>query len=207
MPKKTQQTVAEIQEKIKILKSIGEAERVKELEEELAALASEPQLKSEEVQTMPGETTEPMADEFVLDGVSQEEYEKATSKFAAVGKHLSEAGAIYWKTPNQSIAIPFTIVEEGPDNGKEGEIICGVSAKAIWKLKQTLEALGVEIGIKNVNGVKRPMFDANQIPGKQFLSLWEEQIDSRSPEEGGKGAKYSKPTTAISLSAVDASVL
>ena len=202
MPAKTP-TAAELQEKIKTLKSIGETERAEELEKELAALPAKSPSKEKEEQSMPGET----ADEFVLDTVSQEEFEKATSKFAAVGKHLSEAGAIFWKTPNQSIAVPFVIVEEGPDNGKEGEIICGVGPKAIWKLKQTLEALGVEIGIKNVNGVKRPMFDANQIPGKQFFSLWEEQVDTRTQEQGGKGAKYSKPTTAVALDAVDASVL
>jgi len=195
-PKKP--TVAELEDKIKTLKSIGEVDRAKELEAELAALTGTKQQEVEHV----AET-----DEFVLDQVTEEEFEKSASKFATPGKHLSEAGAIFWKTPGQSVAIPFTIIEDGPDHGKGGDLICGVGPKAIWKLKQTLEALGVEMTTKVVNGIKRPMFDANQIPGKQFYSEWTEQVDTRSAEEGGKGGKYSKPTSALSLDAVDKSVL
>ena len=192
-------TKAELQQKIETLKNIGETERAAELEAELAAMTGE----KTEVVSM----SEVAKDEFVL-AVTQAEFEKASSKFAAVGKHLSEAGAIYYKTDAKtSVAIPFTIIEEGPDHNKEGEIICGVSAKAVWKLKQTLEALGVEFGTKVINGIKKPYFDANQIPGKQFYSEWTEQVDTRTAEQGGKGGKYSKPTSAISLTAVDSSVL
>ena len=196
-PKKP--TQVELEEKIKTLKSIKEFDRAAELEKELAALTGTKQ--EQEVEHV-AET-----DEFVLDQVTEEEFEKSASKFATPGKHLSEAGAIYWKTQGQSVAIPFTIIEDGPDHGKGGDLICGVGPKAIWKLKQTLEALGVEMTTKVVNGIKRPMFDANQIPGKQFYSEWTEQVDTRSAEEGGKGGKYSKPTSALSLDAVDKSVL
>ena len=195
-PKKP--TVAELEAKIATLKSIGEPDRAKELEAELAALTGTKQ----EVEKVPE-----MTDEFVLDQVTEEEFEKSSSKFAAVGKHPSEAGAIYWKTPHQSIAFPFTITEEGPDHGKQGEIICGVGPKAIWKLKETLTALGVEMSTKVVNGIKRPVFDANEIPGKPFYSDWTEQKDTRPQDEGGTGRSYAKPTSAIALSAVDQSVL
>jgi len=77
----------------------------------------------------------------------------------------------------------------------------------VWKLRQTLDALGVTVTFKVINGVKRPAFDANEVPGKQFFSLWEEFTDSRSPEEGGKGSKYTKPTTAVHLDATDSAVL
>ena len=195
-PKKP--TVAELEDKIKTLKSIGEVDRAKELEAELAALTGTKQQEVEHV----AET-----DEFVLDQVTQDEYEHAGSKFAAVGKHLSEAGAIYWKTPNKSIAFPFTIIEDGPDHGKVGELIGGVEKQSIWKLRQILDALGVEMTTKVKDGIKRPVFDANEIPGQQFYSEWTEQVDTRSAEEGGKGGKYSKPTSALSLDAVDKSVL
>jgi hypothetical protein len=195
-PKKP--TVAELEDKIKTLKSIGEVDRAKELEAELAALTGTKQQEVEHV----AET-----DEFVLDQVTQDEYEHAGSKFAAVGKHLSEMGAIYWKTPNKSIAFPFTIIEDGPDNGKTGELIAGVEKKSIWKLHEVLDAIGVSMGTKVVNGIKKPMFDANEIPGKQFYSDWTPQRDTRSQEEGGTGREYAKPTAAIALSAVDQSVL
>ena len=195
MPAKTAKQIAEMQAKIATLKSIGENDRAAALEAELP--------KAE----LPPAEEAPAADEFVLDGVTADEYEKSSSKFAAVGKHLSEAGAIYWKTPHQTIGIPFTIIEEGPDYGKPGEFFASVLPKGVWKLKQILEALGVNVVMKNVQGVKRPVFDANEIPGKQFFSVWTEQVDSRSPEEGGKGTKYSKATDALSLSATDAAVL
>ena len=192
-PKKS--TVAELEDKIKTLKSIGEVDRAKELEAELAALTG---TKQQEVENV-AET-----DEFVLDGVTQDEYEHAGSKFATEGKHLSEAGAIYWKTPNKSIAFPFTIIEDGPDHGKSNEIIGGVEKQSIWKLRQILDALGVPMETKVVNGIKRPMFDANLIPGKQFYSDWTPETYTR-PD--GTVSNYTKPTSALSLDAVDKSVL
>jgi hypothetical protein len=195
MPAKTPKQIADLKEKIATLRSIGENDRAATLEAELP--------KAE----LPPADETPAADEFVLDGVTAEEYEKSSSKFAAVGKHLSEAGAIYWKTPHQTIGIPFTIIEDGPDHGKPGEFFVSVLPKGVWKLKQILEALGVNVVTKNVQGVKRPVFDANEIPGKQFFSVWTEQVDSRSPEEGGKGTKYSKATDAVSLNAAEGSVL
>ena len=195
MPAKTPKQIADLKEKIATLRSIGENDRAATLEAELP--------KAE----LPPADETPAADEFVLDGVTAEEYEKSSSKFAAVGKHLSEAGAIYWKTPQQTIGIPFTIIEDGPDHGKTGEFFCSVLPKGVWKTKQILEALGVTVSTKNVNGVKRPMFDANEIPGKQFFSVWTEQVDTRSPEEGGKGSKYNKATDAVGLGASEGSVL
>lgn len=201
-PESREQKIVELSDKIATLKGIGEVDRAAELEAELAQLTGK---ATAPVELPP--TEEPAAtDEFVLP-VSAEEYEKSSSKFAAVGKHLSEAGAIYWKTPGQTIAIPFTIIEDGPDHGKPGEFFCSVQPKGVWKLKQILEALGVQVGTKNVNGVKRPVFDANEIPGNQFYSVWTEQVDTRSPEEGGKGSKYSKATDAVALDASEGSVL
>lgn len=204
MPAKTKKEIEDIQEKIRVLESIGETERAAELRKELPAEPEpKPEVHKKGEQTMAADS----GNEFIIGGATEEDYNKATSKFAGVGKHLSEAGMPYWKTPNQSIAFPFIIIEDGADNGKAGEIIAGVSEKGVWKLRQTLDALGVTVTFKSVNGVKRPAFDANEVPGKQFFSLWEEFTDSRSPEEGGKGSKYTKPTTAVHLEATDSAVL
>lgn len=205
MPAKTKKEIEDIQEKIRVLESIGEQDRAAELRKELPAAEPEqkPEVHKKEEQTMAADS----GNEFIIGGATEEDYNKATSKFAAAGKHLSEAGMPYWKTPNQSIAFPFIIIEDGADNGKPGEIIAGVGEKAVWKLRQTLDALGVAVTFKAVNGVKRPAFDANEVPGKQFFSLWEEFTDSRSPEQGGKGSKYTKATTAVSLDATDSAVL
>jgi len=202
-PKSKEQKIVELSDKIATLKGIGETDRAAELEAELAQLTGKAATPPAE---LPPAEEPAAADEFVLP-VTAEEYEKSSSKFAAVGKHLSEAGAIYWKTPQQTIGIPFTIIEDGPDHGKTGEFFCSVLPKGVWKTKQILEALGVTVSTKNVNGVKRPVFDANEIPGKQFYSVWTEQVDTRSPEEGGKGSKYNKATDAVGLGASEGSVL
>jgi hypothetical protein len=200
--KSKEQKIVELSDKIATLKGIGETDRAAELEAELAQLTGKAAAPAE----LPPAEESAATDEFVLP-VTADEYEKSSSKFAAVGKHLSEAGAIYWKTQGQTIGIPFTIIEDGPDHGKTGEFFCSVLPKGVWKTKQILEAMGVNVGTKNVNGVKRPVFDANEIPGKQFYSVWTEQVDTRSPEEGGKGSKYNKATDAVGLGASEGSVL
>lgn len=115
MPAKTKKEIEDIQEKIRVLESIGETERAAELRKELPAAepAPKPEVHKKEEQTM----AEDSGNEFIISGATEEDYNKATSKFAAAGKHLSEAGMPYWKTPNQSIAFPFIIVEDGADNG------------------------------------------------------------------------------------------
>jgi hypothetical protein len=196
-------TQAELEEKIKVLKGIGETEKAAEYEKQLAELTGGNVAAKEEIP----EVSEDSGNEFLIGGATEEDWNSSSSKFASVGKHLSEAGMPYWKNQGVSIAFPFVIVQNGPDKGKEGEIICGVGEKAVWKLRQTLEALGVPVAFKTVNGIKRPSFDANLVPGKQFYSEWQEFTDSRTPEQGGKGGKYTKAVTAIALDAVDASVL
>ena len=129
---------------------------------------------------------------FVLD-VTPEDMEKAGSKFARPGLHLSEMGLPEWETPGKSIRFPFTIIEEGPDNGKQGKLVCGISPDALWKLKEVLQAVGVPYK-KTADG--RVAFNHMEVVGKQFMSLWTKQKDSRPIEEGGKGTEYTKPTSA-----------
>jgi len=181
--------VKELEAKIATLEEIGETEAANRYKAQLAKL----------------EGGESMAEEkeagFVFSiPASEEEWEKASSKFAAVGTHRSEYGMPYWKDKGKTIAFPFTITAEGVENGKEGEYFVGVGPDAIWKLKEILASAGVLVTfIKGKDGQKRPQFEAAAVAGQEFESVWTEQVDSRSAAEGGKGTKYTKPTSALPL--------
>ena len=139
-----------------------------------------------------------MVEEGVIEfPVSEEEWDKARSKFAKAGLHLSEMGMPYVKTAGKSIAFPFTIVEDGEDNGTDGEIFAGMTPDSIWKAKEILNAVGVPYRV--VNG--KVQFAPSECVSKQFMSLWVEQVDSRTAAEGGKGTKYTKPTGAVKVGA------
>lgn len=141
-------------------------------------------------------TGEKIDNEFIL-GYSEEDLLRG-SKFAAPGEHVSECGTPDWDTPGKSIKFPFTIVEEGDDNGKEGKISCGVKKEAAFKLKEMLEALGVA---HQLTGDGRVKFSALECAGKKFKSVWVEQEDTRPVSEGGTGSKYSKAVGALPLAA------
>jgi len=135
--------------------------------------------------------------DLILPDITPDEYEKAGSKFATAGAHLSECGMPEWDTPGVSIKFPFTIIEEGEDKGKEAKISAGVKPTGIWKLKEVLAALGV--ATKEVDG--KVAFDPMECVGKKFQSLWTTEVDSRPASEGGKGGSYTKPTTALAVGA------
>ena len=135
-----------------------------------------------------------MPDDFILD-VTPEEFESAGSKFAAPGLHLVEFGMPEWENPGQSIRFPFIIVEEGADNMKDGKLVAGIGKSAIWKLKEILSAVGVPVA-KTADG--KTTFDKNAVVGKQAKVLYTQEVDTRSAEEGGKGTKYTKATSAYS---------
>lgn len=171
--------IAELQKKIKTAKDLGEDELVAKYERELANLSGGSSVSS--------------GGDFVIPGVTEDDYASSGSKFAAAGAHISEFGMPYWKSPGISMGFPFTIVD-GPDKGKEGELFVGVAKTAIWKLKEILTALGVTIGKDKAGNIK---FDPNEVAGKRGQTIWTTQKDTRSPEEGGKGGSYTKPTAVI----------
>jgi hypothetical protein len=183
--------IQELQRKIDILTrhnaTVSVIERYrKELEELTGAVHIKEQTKEEVSMAGFGD------DGFTLDA-TQEEFEKAGSKFATPGLHLSEAGMPEWETPGKSIRFPFTIIEDGIDNSKESKIVCGVSKEALFKLKEFLAAVGVPT---KTTADGRIAFDHMAVVGKQFMSLWTKQKDSRPVEEGGKGTEFTKPTAA-----------
>jgi len=185
----------ELQRKIDILTKQGVPDSViqkyrKELEELEGTSEIRQNAKQKEVAqtSMAGFTDEG----FVLD-VTPEEMEKAGSKFALPGLHLSEMGLPEWETPGQSLRFPFTIIEDGPDAGKESKLVAGIRPGAIWKLKEILQAVGVPY---KATADGKVAFNHMEVVGKQFMSLWVKQKDSRPVEEGGKGTEYTKPTSA-----------
>jgi len=143
-----------------------------------------------------------MPDDFILD-VTPEEYETAGSKFARAGLRLAELGMPEWENPGQSIRFPFIIVEEGPDNMKDGKLVAGISKGAMWKLKEILEAARTKTA-KTTDG--KVAFDKNAVVGKQIKVLYTTEVDSRTPEEGGKGTKYTKASAAYPPETTDESL-
>ena len=137
-----------------------------------------------------------MAEDVIKLPVSEEEMEASSSKFAAAGLHVSECTAVTWKQAGVSLQWDFEITD-GIDAGKTGTLYTGVTKDAVWKTKEMLKALGVEYAV--VDG--QVQFKAGECAGKKFQSVWTEQVDTRTPEEGGKGSRYTKPTGAASLDA------
>ena len=185
-----EQKITDLKDKIAVLEGLpgeGEADLVKSYKKDLTKLEGNKEADTKVTQENVVEFEIPM---------TQEEYEAAGSKFADEGTHPSEMGLPYWDTPGRSIAFPFTITE-GKDAGKENKISAGIGPTAVWKLKEVLYAVGVPITFPN----GKPKFNGAECVGKKFLSVWTTEMDTRTPEEGGKGGSYTKPTSALSIGA------
>ncbi len=178
-------TEKELKDKIAKLKGLGEDDLAAKYQKELDAMA-----------TSGKPAGKASSGDFVIP-VTEEEFEKTTSKFAQAGLHISEFGMPEWKTPNVSIAFPFTITE-GADKSKQNEIIAGVAPNAVWKLREILTALEVPYK-KTANG--QVAFSPMDVVGKTGKTQWIEQKDTRSVEEGGKGSTYTKPVAVLPMSA------
>jgi hypothetical protein len=180
-------SIAELQEKIAKYKSMGETELAAKYQAELDSKSK-------------GTKGTPVAGDIVL-GISPEDFEKATSKFAAPGLHKSVFGMPYWKTAGKSLSFPYIIVE-GEDEGKEGEIFCGISKEAAWKIKEILKSLAVSY--KNQNGLVA--FNPTDVAGKFGKVLYAQVKDTRPADEGGKGTIYTKPVEGSNVFPADATL-
>jgi hypothetical protein len=175
-----QQTKAEYEEAIKALKAMNG------MEKEVARLTAEMnQVYGPKVAA---------SGAIELDA-TPEEFEKAGSKFAKEGNHVSEFREPFWETPGVSLSFPFTIVA-GPDTGIEGKISAGVSKSAMWKIKEILLGLGVAY-TTNSNG--KIVFNPSDVAGKKALTKWQTMKDTRPVEEGGKGTEYTKPVSVLKI--------
>lgn len=142
-----------------------------------------------------------MCPEFVLP-VTQEEYEKAGSKFITFNT-ADPVGKLYykpieldmpdWDTPGQSIKFPIRITEEGPDFGKEDKLSAGVSQIAIWKLKDILKALDVAVEMRvGADKKKHPIFDSAAVAGQPAIGCWQIQEGHKDGNPNNPIVKYPK---------------
>lgn len=144
-----------------------------------------------------------MAPEIVL-GVTEEEFEKAGSKFITFNPD-DRVGKLYfkeieldvpdWDTPGVSLKFPIRITgpEGDPDIGKEDKMSCGVSLDAIWKLKEALKSLGVALEMREGADKKRhPVFDSDEVAGKRAVGCWEIQVGSKGGDASRGTTKYPK---------------
>lgn len=134
--------------------------------------------------------------------VTAKEYESAGSKFVVFPANAQvgdvqyrdvEIGAVDWGTPGESIKFPVTITEEGADEGKIDKLTCGVKSQAVWKLKETLRELGVEVKI--VNG--KPRFDTDELTGMTAIGIWTMQEGYKGGDETAEKVRYPKLTALV----------
>jgi len=125
-----------------------------------------------------------MADQEFILPVTEEEYETAGSKFvtfpagAKIGDDLyldAELGMPDWDTPGKSLKFPVTVVEEGPDKGKEDKISTGVDTKSIWKLKEIARnVLGTDLAMKpGADGKNHPALNPADYAGKPAVAHYQ----------------------------------
>jgi hypothetical protein len=141
--------------------------------------------------------------EFVLD-VSKEEFETSGSKFITFDPNDKVGTRYYkeveldvpdWDTVGVSIKFPVRIVgpEGDPDIGKEDKLSCGVSPRAIWKLKETLKAVNVPLTYrKGADGIEHPTFDSDAVAGKRAIGCWELQLGVKGGDPSRGEVKFPK---------------
>lgn len=172
-------SIPELKEKISKLIGMGETALAAQYQAQLTAL--------EAGKPAQGNAAPAGAGKIVIQ-VTPEEFDKAGSKFAKPGLQESIFGMPYWEQAGVSLSFPFTICL-GSDEGIESKISTGADKKSAWKIKEILSGLGVKYDIMN----NMVAFDPADVAGKQGATLWAQQRDSRSVDEGGKGTVYTKP--------------
>ena len=111
--------------------------------------------------------------------ITQEEYEKAGSKFIStpVGAKKGdiifrkiETGTLDWDTPGESFKLP-TFVTDKADNGHEEKLSFGAKANAIWKGKGIYRNItGKDMP---VNKAKKPYIPEGALDGKKAVGVWQ----------------------------------
>ena len=134
--------------------------------------------------------------------VTAKEFESAGSKFITFPANAKvgdvqyrdvEVGQVDWDMPGHSIKFPVTVTEAGADEGKKDKISCGVKPEAVWKLKETLRELGVEVKI--VNG--KPKFDTDELTGMAVVGVWTMQEGYKGGDETAEKVRYPKLTALV----------
>lgn len=134
--------------------------------------------------------------------VEQDEYEASGSKFITfdssdpVGKTYKkpvEIGVVDWDTPGVSMKFPVTIIGNDIDAGKTDKLSAGVGTNAVWKLKDTLKAIGAPVEMKQGAGGKMfPVFKSEDCEGKKAMGVWEVQMGNKGGDPQAERIKYPK---------------
>lgn len=141
--------------------------------------------------------------QFLLDQVTEEEYETAGSKFitfppgAQVGDsqfRTVEVTDFDWDTPGTSMKVEVKVTEEGPDQGKEEKLSFGVGKLGIWKGREIyLAVAGKEMPMAEGAGGKRhPAPDPMDLVGKPAEGHWQMQAGVKGGVPGGEPVLYPK---------------
>lgn len=147
---------------------------------------------------------------------TEEEYAEAGSKFITftdakgipvpnsqwkdfVGKtnyRKVECGMPDWDTPGKSVQYPITIIEDGPDKGKEDKLSAGVDAKGVWKAKEiNIAVLGKDLEmVKGADGKKHPNIPTGEYVGKQVIGVYEMLAGKKGGATDGAPVFYPKLT-------------
>lgn len=140
---------------------------------------------------------------IILPGITEEEYDKAGSKFitfppgAKVGDitYLDiEIGMLDWDSPGVSMKVPVTVAEEGVDKGKEEKISFGVDVKGIWKGKEIFRAItGGDIPMKEgSDGARHPVIDPMALVGKPAIGMWQMMSGHKGGDPAAEEVTYPK---------------
>jgi hypothetical protein len=141
-----------------------------------------------------------MSDEFILERITEEEFEVAGSKFITIPADKKSQvgyttyrkaiiGMLTWDTVGRSMKFPFTIAEE-LDLNKEDKISFGVDKKGIWKGKELYKAVtGGDMPMaKGKDGNMHPSPNPMECMGK---NVWVQYVN----QKGAKGGDASKGET------------
>jgi len=145
--------------------------------------------------------------EFVLD-VTQEDYEKSGSKFVTfpisskavkdrVGEELAldvSIGMLDWEKPGESMKVPMTVTQDGPDKAKEEKISFGVKPNGIWKGKEIYRAItGQDMPFKKgSDGKMHPVIDPMKLAGKPAVGIWVMTAGKKGGRDDGEPTYYPK---------------
>lgn len=188
--------IAELKEQIKLLEPMAdpatqELVQTKKLELE-SLLAEAPAGKGAEmVMGAEGEILLPTTDE---------EWIKGGSKFVSIppGRDFVdldiEMGLPILEASGISIAFPVTVVEDGPDYGKESKISGGIRAGMTWKTREIVLAVtGSDLEFRKGKDNKlHPVLKPSEIAGMTAVGHWERAKGVKGGVSGAEVVEYPK---------------
>ena len=132
---------------------------------------------------------------LVAEGVSEEQYNSAGSKFIEIPSGKGEIALeceitnFDWDTAGVSYKFEVTITEEGANQGKSDKISGGAQSHSIWSSKRYWEAA---TGSPMPMEKGHPAPDPAEIVGSRVLGLWRRKIGKKGGDPSGEDVVYTK---------------